>query len=53
MSLSLSAFSAHVGGALFGIVTARLFQRHLNGAALAYKLRTFQQPGSGGGFSRT
>jgi hypothetical protein len=26
----------HVGGAFFGILTTRLFQRHVNGAALAY-----------------
>jgi len=30
------AYAAHVGGAFFGILTARLFQRQVNGAALAY-----------------
>jgi membrane associated rhomboid family serine protease len=30
------AYAARVGGAFFGILTARLFQRHVNGAALAY-----------------
>ncbi len=29
-------YAAHVGGAFFGILTARLFQRHVNGAVLAY-----------------
>jgi membrane associated rhomboid family serine protease len=29
------AYAAHIGGALFGIVTACLFQRHVDGAALA------------------
>jgi membrane associated rhomboid family serine protease len=31
------AYAAHVGGAFFGILTARLFERHANrGAAVAY-----------------
>jgi membrane associated rhomboid family serine protease len=31
------AYAAHVGGAFFGILTARLFERHVNrGAAVAY-----------------
>jgi membrane associated rhomboid family serine protease len=30
------AYAAHVGGAFFGILTARLFQRHVDDDVLAY-----------------